>query len=83
MAEVHDAGPTVDSHPTAKGLAVQLKDISKRMPLRVLSSTDWKHWTTRGYVIVHDAVPGENIRRVVDLLWEFSEMSPTDPRTWG
>jgi hypothetical protein len=83
MAEGHDAGFTVDSHPTAKRLAVQLKDINKRLPLRVLSATDWTHWTTRGYVIVHDAVPRENIRRVVDLLWEFSEMSPTDSTTWS
>ena len=24
----------------------QLKDIQKRLPLRVLSSADWAHWTT-------------------------------------
>jgi Phytanoyl-CoA dioxygenase (PhyH) len=83
MAEVHDAGSTVDSHPTAKGLAVQLKDIKKRLPLRVVSAADWEHWTRCGYVIVNDAVPTENIRRLVDLLWEFSEMSPTDPSTWS
>ena len=83
MADVYDAGSTVDSHPTAKGLAVQLKDIRKRLPLRVLSPADWEHWTRWGYVIVNAAVPTENIRRLVDLLWEFSEMSPTDPSTWS
>jgi hypothetical protein len=83
MAEVHDADSTVDSHPTAKGLAVQLKDIKKRLPLRVLSPADWEQWTRWGYVIVNAAVPTENIRRLVDLLWEFSEMSPTDPSTWS
>ena len=56
MADVHDAGSTVDSHPTAKGLAVQLKDIRKRLPLRVLSPADWEHWTRWGYVIVNAAV---------------------------
>jgi len=83
MADVHDAGSTADSHPTAKGLAVPLKDIQKRLPLRVLSPADWEHWTTRGYVIVNDAVPTENIGRLVELLWEFSEMSPTDRGTWS
>ena len=39
----------------------QLKDIVKALPLRVLSEADWHHWTTRGYVIVKDAVPPENL----------------------
>ena len=83
MADAHETGATFDSHPTAKGVAVQLKDIRKRLPLGVLSAADWQHWTTWGYVVVHDAVPDGQIRRLVDLLWEFSEMSPADPSTWS
>src|SRR4051812_11003235 len=60
----------------------QLKDIVKTLPLRVLSPADWQHWTTKGYVIVKDMVPPENLRRLVDLLWEFQEMDPNDPATW-
>ena len=30
----------------------QLRDIQKTLPLRVLSQDDWKHWITRGYVVV-------------------------------
>jgi hypothetical protein len=60
----------------------QLKDIVKTLPRRVLSAADWQHWTTRGYVIVKDAVPPENLRRLVDLLWEFQEMDPHDPASW-
>jgi ectoine hydroxylase-related dioxygenase (phytanoyl-CoA dioxygenase family) len=63
--------------------AVQLRDIVKRLPLRVLSPADWEHWTTWGYVIVKDAVPPENLRRLVDLLWEFQEMDLSDPSTWA
>ena len=51
-------------------------------PLRVLSEDDWTFWRENGYVIVHDAVPPENIRAVVDLLWEFQEMDRNDPETW-
>src|SRR4051812_30235033 len=59
-----------------------LKDLEKSLPLRVLSPADWDHWTSRGHVVVKDAVPPENLRRLVDLLWEFQEMDPGDPETW-
>jgi hypothetical protein len=60
----------------------QLRDIVKRLPLRVLSPADWKHWQTWGFVIVKNAVPPDHVRRLVDLLWEFQEMDPNDPSTW-
>ncbi len=56
----------------------QLRDIQKTLQLRVLSQDDWKHWITRGYVVVKQAVPPENVKRLVDLLWEFQEMNPND-----
>jgi hypothetical protein len=68
---------------TGKGtMTIPLKDLVKKRPLRVLSPADWQHWRNRGYVIVPDAVPPENIRRLVDLLWEFQEMDPNDPSSW-
>ena len=60
----------------------QLREIQKTLPLRVLSEDDWKHWITRGYVVVRQAVPPENVKRLVELLWEFQEMNPADPSTW-
>ncbi|WP_029040944.1 phytanoyl-CoA dioxygenase family protein [Cucumibacter marinus] len=69
------------SHPTSKQ-SPQLKDIKKRLPLRVLSEADWQHWTTKGYVIVKQAVPRENVERLVELLWRFDEKDPNDPATW-
>ena len=71
-----------DSHPTTRRVTTQLKDIEKKLPLRVLSPEDWKHWTTNGYVIVRNAAPAENVRRLTDLLWEFQEMDPNDPESW-
>ena len=32
--------------------------------------------------MVKQAVPAENVKRLVDLLWEFQEMNPNDPSTW-
>ncbi|PWJ85724.1 phytanoyl-CoA dioxygenase PhyH [Pseudaminobacter salicylatoxidans] len=71
-----------DAHPTSRNVTVQLKDIRKKLPLRVLSEDDWRHWITRGYVIVRNAVPQENVQRLIDLLWEFDEKDPNDPSTW-
>lgn len=71
-----------DAHPTSRNVTVQLKDIRKKLPLRVLSEGDWRHWITRGYVIVRNAVPQENVQRLIDLLWEFDEKDPNDPSTW-
>lgn len=79
---VHATDLKQDSHPTSKRVTTQLKDIRKTLPLRVLSEADWQHWITRGYVIVRDAVPRENVGRLADLLWEFDEKDPTDPSTW-
>ena len=76
--------PSADeiSHPIGAGVTVQLKDIRKTLPLRVLSEEDWAHWTTKGYVIVKNAVPAENLERLVKLLWEFDDKDPDDQTTW-
>ena len=61
----------------------QLRDIRKRLPLRVLSDNDFAHWQTYGYVIVRDAVSPEQVRRTTDFLWEFQGMDQHDPATWN
>lgn len=70
------------SHPTSSVETTQLKDIRKRLPLRVLSEDDWQHWTTYGYVIVRQAVPADKVTRLVDVLWQFDEKDPNDRSTW-
>ncbi len=71
-----------DAHPRTEKVTTPLKDIRKTLPLRVLSPDDWRHWTTKGYVIVRQAVPAENVERLVDLLWVFDEKDPYDSSTW-
>jgi Phytanoyl-CoA dioxygenase (PhyH) len=73
--------PYRDHHPTTSA-SVQLKDIRKALPLRVLSEDDWRHWIANGYVIVRQAVPPANVERLIDLLWRFDEKDPDDPSTW-
>lgn len=71
-----------DAHPTTRAITTQLKDIKKKLPLRVLSEADWQQWVTYGYVIVPNAVPLEQVHRLAALLWEFQEMDPDDQVSW-
>src|SRR4051812_48800650 len=61
--------------------AVQLRDIKKNLPLRVLSPKDWYHWVTWGYVVLPEVFPPEKIERLKGFLWEFQELDPSDPST--
>ncbi|GGP26192.1 phytanoyl-CoA dioxygenase family protein [Silvimonas amylolytica] len=61
---------------------VQLRDLKKAMPLRVLSEADFAHWQRYGYVIVKNAVSPEAVQRTTDFLWEFQELTPQDPANW-
>lgn len=72
-----------DSHPTSSRATTPLKSIQKTLPLRVLSADDFAHWQTKGFVVVRNAVPQENVERLKTLLWEFEEKDPNDPKTWN
>lgn len=52
------------------------------VPLRILTEEQWDFWLQNGYVVIPNAVPEENLRAVIDLLWEFEEKKPDDPATW-
>ena len=60
----------------------QLRDIRKKLPLRVLTPEDFAHWQRYGYVIVRQAVPAAQVERTVDFLWEFQELDRHDPASW-
>ncbi|MBR9998486.1 MAG: phytanoyl-CoA dioxygenase family protein [Cyclobacteriaceae bacterium] len=51
-------------------------------PFRVFSEDDWKNWNKKGYVVIRNVVPEENIRNLVRTIWEFEEKDPDDPSTW-
>lgn len=68
---------------TATVARTPLREIRKTLPLRVLSQQDFKHWQTYGFVVVPQAVPPQNMSHLVDFLWEFQEMDPSNPETWS
>jgi len=61
----------------------QLRDIQKKLPLRVLSADDFAHWQRYGYVVIKQAVPREQVERTVDFLWQFQELDRSKPDTWN
>jgi ectoine hydroxylase-related dioxygenase (phytanoyl-CoA dioxygenase family) len=50
--------------------------------MRVLSNEDMAFWDETGYVIVHNAVPQENLDALVEAIWDFLEMDRHDSQTW-
>ena len=50
--------------------------------MSVLSQRDWDFWHENGYVVIHNAVPQENLDAIVGTVWEFLDMDPRDPEDW-
>lgn len=67
---------------TAKSSNVKLNDRTNGRPLGLMTEEDWRFWTTNGYIVIKDAVPKEQVKKLADLLWEFEEKDPDDPETW-
>lgn len=71
-----------DGHIASRHSDVQLRDLEKDLPLRVLSEDDWDHWVTNGYVVVKNIISRALASELVDVLWAFNESSPGLPETW-
>lgn len=50
--------------------------------MSVLSEEDRAFWEENGYVIVHDAVPPENLDAAENAIWDFLEMQSDNPESW-
>ncbi|MCC6445152.1 MAG: phytanoyl-CoA dioxygenase family protein [Armatimonadetes bacterium] len=50
------------------------------MPL--LTPEDHAFFRENGYLVVHEAVPPENLQAVIDALWWFLGMPPDSPEAW-
>lgn len=54
----------------------------RRTFVTILSDDDMAFWSQNGYVVIHDAVPAENLTAVVDEVWAFLGMDRNDPDDW-
>jgi hypothetical protein len=48
----------------------------------IFSEKDHAFFRDNGYVIAHSVIPPENLRAVIDMIWEFLGMDPSDPEGW-
>ena len=47
------------------------------------SPAEWHdHIARYGYVIVHHAVPEENLKATIDDIWRHTGANPNDPESW-
>ena len=67
---------------TAKSSNVKLRTEATPESLRVLSMDQWKFWREKGYVVIKNAVPREQVQDTAAFLWEFEEKDPNDKKTW-
>jgi hypothetical protein len=67
---------------TSKSSNVKLNDRSNGKALKVLSEEDWKFWIHHGYIVIKNAVPKDQVKRLASFLWEFVEKDPNDINTW-
>jgi ectoine hydroxylase-related dioxygenase (phytanoyl-CoA dioxygenase family) len=81
--------PIIDTHKeipgnpsTAKSSQLKLNDRNNGEPLNILTEEDWDFWTTNGYVVVKNAVPKDQAKRLAGYLWEYEAKDPNDQTTW-
>ena len=67
---------------TAKSSPVKLNDRTNGQPLKLLSEADWSFWIENGYVIIKNAVPKEQVKKLADYLWEYEGKDANDPESW-
>ena len=48
--------------------------------MSVLSREDRAFWEENGYVVVHNAVPPENLKAAEGAVWKFLDMAPNVSR---
>ena len=76
----HQDIPGNPSTPTSS--PIKLNDRKEGGHLRLLTEEDWVFWIKNGYVIVKDAVPKDQAKRLADYLWQYEGKDPLDRGSW-
>jgi hypothetical protein len=50
--------------------------------MHVLTAEDKAFWDENGYVIIHNAVPQENLDAVIEVMWDFLQIDRHNPDDW-
>lgn len=81
--KANEAHKVIPGNPsTATSSQIKLNDRSNGKPLQVLSEADWQFWMDNGYVIIKNAVPKEQVKKLTDYLWEYEGKNQNNINTW-
>lgn len=81
--KANEAHKVIPGNPsTATSSQIKLNDRSNGKPLQILSEADWKFWVDNGYVIIKNAVPKQQVKKLADYLWEYEDKDQHDMETW-
>jgi ectoine hydroxylase-related dioxygenase (phytanoyl-CoA dioxygenase family) len=50
--------------------------------MSILSEEDRAFWNENGYIVIHNAVPLENIKAAEEAIWNFYDMRPDERESW-
>ena len=67
---------------TSKSSKIKLNDRSNGKRITVLSEEDWSFGFNKGYIVIKNAVPKEQVENLSNFLWEFEEKVLNDLETW-
>ena len=70
------------NYSVSKTATTKLNDRSNGKPLQAMSEADWDFWIHNGYVIIKNAVPKSQAKKLADFLWEYEGKNPGNPETW-
>ena len=59
-----------------------LRDLTKSLPLRVLTPEDFAFWQTYGYVVVSEAITSAAAAALLEFAWDFQGLDPHDHESW-
>jgi hypothetical protein len=81
--KANEAHKVIPGNPsTATSSQIKLNDRSNGKSLQVLSEADWQFWVNNGYVIIKNAVPKGQVKKLANYLWEYEGKDQNDINTW-
>ena len=70
----------LDGAPPPAQTAARLREVE--LAEAVLDADDLAHWEREGFVIVREAITGDQAAAAAELLWEEVGARPEDPESW-
>ncbi|WP_020408649.1 phytanoyl-CoA dioxygenase family protein [Hahella ganghwensis] len=67
---------------SGNGPGNRARSSSARWKRRCLSEGQYKFWQDNGYLVIEDVLEQEHCRKSVEVIYDYLEKSPDDPKSW-